>query len=370
MTIRPLAEDRAVQVAAAENLSEVLGILSDLADLQVRVSRLAKGLAASKVILPANDDVDDVLKAVADALNEQPASEETSCPQREPTALCDRGGILQESAGKAQRDTMGVAAGETAIECTGPSNRDVSADGEPSSGAVPQDEAPQAGTGSEMLADREGHDAKGAGEDEASAMDRHSDPAPTERRSSNFERALDLWGDTTLSAGEIASRLGLQKSSVSVYVAQGRSAADSRVRKGDAARGRVTSNDAPARLRVPSVPAAPILIQKPVDAPKPVVAPVAQPDFDPHKIIAVDVDSLRVCGPAGDIPVSRPFAHALSRMADGGTYDVATLRDLGPWPAVDAMKEHFRIMSPKLAAIGVDLVTVNKFMYRVRRLEA
>lgn len=39
----------------------------------------------------------------------------------------------------------------------GPSNRDVSAGGEPSSAVAPQGEAAHAGTGDETLADHEGH---------------------------------------------------------------------------------------------------------------------------------------------------------------------------------------------------------------------
>lgn len=371
MTIHPVAEE----VTAAETLHEVLGILSDLADLQVRTSRLAKRLAAGRIVNPSTGDVDRVLKAVAAALDEQPASEETSCPQREPTALCnDRRGILQESAGKEQRDTMGVTSwgGENpTAESTSSSNRDGSADGEASSGAVPQDEAPHAGTGSETLADREGHFAKGAGEDVASAMDRHSDPAPTDARP-NYERVLDLWSETKLNARGIADELGLQPSSVSVYVSRGRSLKDSRVLKGDAARAAHASatGERATGFRLPSAPPAPIKISAPIVAPRPVETPTPRPDFDPDKIIVVDVDALRAYGPAGDIPVTRPFAQALSRMADGGTYAVETLRDLGPWPAVDAMAEHFRGMRPKLAAIGVDLVAVNKFMYRVQRLGA
>lgn len=365
MKLTPVAEDHVGQATAAETLSEVLGILSDLADLQVRVSRLAKALATNKIVIPANDDADEVQQAVADALKEQSASEETSCPQREPVALCDRGGILQESAGKEQRNTMGVTVGETTTECTSSSNRDVSADGEPSSGAVPQDEAPQVGTDSEMLADREGRHAKGAGEDEASAADRRSDPAPTAPRL-NYERTLDMWGETNLTAREIAAQIGLQPSSIGVYVSQGRREKDPRVLKGDAAR----AGEPTTGFRLPSAPPAPIKISAPVEAPKPVEAPAPRPDFDPDKIVVVDANALRAYGPTGDLTLTRPFAHVLSHMADGGTYGVQQLRDLGPWPSVDAMTQHFSLMRPKLAAIGVELVTVNKFMYRVQRLEA
>jgi hypothetical protein len=353
--------DRAAQAAEpAAVLPELLGILSELSNLQARTARLAQMLVTTSVVVKADPELDQVLADVSDGLQDQPASEQP--------------------------------AEETATESTGPSNCDVSADGEASSGAVPQGEAPQAGTGSEMLADREEHSAKGAGEDEASAMDHHSSPAPTvpsERRysvvrSDKSDAVLNLYAETTLTSAEIAGKVGTGRSSVTAYISIARTAGDPRVAKGEAARKalldqrvRASVNQAPERdsaprLRLPSAPSA-VLVAAPAtksaELPKPVEKPAPRADFDQDKIMVVDVAFLKVHGPCGVIGVSKPFALSLERMADGGTYDVETLRDLGAWPRVDALKEHFRIMRPKLAAIGIDLVAVNKFMFRARRVE-
>lgn len=88
------------------------------------------------------------------------------------------------------RDTLGTAAaGDTGAEsrrrkygirnAPRPSNRDLSAGGEPSPGAAPQGEAPLAGTGSGMSADREGPSSEGEGTRvEAGAVDRGGEPSP------------------------------------------------------------------------------------------------------------------------------------------------------------------------------------------------
>jgi hypothetical protein len=366
-------------------LSEILAINSALADLHVRVSRLAEMMATTAVVLPERESYGNVLAAVAKAMGSQ----------SNPPA---------------------------------PSNRDVSTDGEASSGVAPQGEAPLAGTGSETLADHEGHCAKGAGEDESSAADLCSDPAPIiplkhyVPQSPAFETVLDRYAETTITSAEIARQTGIKRSSVGAYLTMARKANDPRVLKGDAARRSeapvadepeeelkaedivetvivqvdepsepvtpvpaeraglssivfrrppkvVDEDEGPARLRIPSVPAAPpkmMPVAPPAEEPK--RTPVG--DFDPGKIMVVDVEALKIHGPFGSVDVVRPFARSMERMVDGGTYDVDTLRDLGPWPRTDALKDHFSSMRRKLAAIGIDLVTVNKFMFRVRRLEA
>lgn len=58
------------------------------------------------------------------------------------------------------------------------SNRDVSAGGEPSSEAGPQAQASHAGTGSEMLADRDGHISEGAARPAIRVEDRRDTAAP------------------------------------------------------------------------------------------------------------------------------------------------------------------------------------------------
>lgn len=91
---------------------------------------------------------------------------------------------------------------------------------------------------------------------------------------------------------------------------------------------------------------------------------------DTDKILVVDVDNLRVYGPTGTLDVSRPLARVLAHMADGGVYDIKTLREIGDWNTNEAMKDHFNMMKPKLADIGVELVQVNKVMFKVRRADA
>jgi DNA-binding CsgD family transcriptional regulator len=335
-------------------LAEILSINSDLSDLQSRVSRLAQQIAARQVDVSFPDYLEGVLQAVADAIG---------LPED----------LMRPTPGEANgsADTLEAAAADTEAGSYKP---------------IPM---------------------------------KHYVPASPACR-----KVLDLYGETTITSAEIARQLDMNRSSVGSYLAMGRKANDPRVLKGDAARRsaapaakepeeltaedivetvivtvdepsdptpqqaqpehveaglssvrvfrrppRVADEDeGPARLRIPSIP-----------APKPKFMPVAaaeapQPkptaDFNPDKIMVVDVEALKIHGPWGSVDVVRPFARSMERMVDGGTYDVDTLRDLGPWPRTDALKDHFTAMRRKLAAIGIDLVAVNKFMFRVQRLEA
>ena len=121
-----------------------------------------------------------------------------------------------------------------------PSNRDASTDGEASSGAAPESEAPQAGTGGETFQGHEGHIAEGAGEDASSAMDRRSDPAPaaepTQPPRTDRARVLDYYENSTGRPVDIARALDIKASSVRVYLADARGENDLRIAKGDALR--------------------------------------------------------------------------------------------------------------------------------------
>jgi hypothetical protein len=245
-------------------------------------------------------------------------------------------------------------------------------------------------------------------------------PTPRVPQSPACQSVLTLYGDSALTPAEISRHLKINSSSVGCYLSMGRKAGDPRVVKGDAARRpkapeqqeaedevvdvvetvivpvdesapepqeparpvqanepetrifrrvpRFEEDEGPARLRIPSVPA-PAPKAKPVEAPAEEPRGTPMDDFPADKIMDVDVESLKVHGPWGSVDVVRPFARSLERMVDGNTYDVDTLRDLGPWPRTDAMKDHFSVMRRKLAAVGIDLVSVNKFMFRVRRVE-
>jgi len=329
-------------------LAEILAINSALSDLQGRVSRLAQQMVTRQATIPSETDLEGILNAVSEALS---APEEASC----------------------------------SVPAT------------PEGSVVTENEA-----------------------DSAPLPLKHYEP-----QSPACQKVLDLYGDTTLTPAEISRRLGMNRSSVGSYLAMGRKAKDPRVVKGDAARRsaapaaaeagadleaeeivetvivqvdepfapsrhevpeevsaglsslrvfprvpRYSEDDdaSPARLRLPSIPAAPKAKVVETYNEEPRREPAT--DFDPSKIMVVDVEASQIHGPLGVLEVARPFARSMERMADGGTYDVDTLRDLGPWPRTDAMKGHFSVMRSKLASIGIDLVTVNKFMFRVRRLEA
>ncbi|MBB4042033.1 hypothetical protein GGR34_003718 [Microvirga flocculans] len=222
------------------------------------------------------------------------------------------------------------------------------------------------------------------------------------------DRVLGLYASTLLNPAGIARETGIKPSSVGAYLSMGRKAKDRRVVEGDAARAVARQAGAPpapkddrdedfatavaatlerpapraerkpapvpaeppARLRLPSAPPPPRVLPK--AAPAPSVSPPPEPpaDWDPDIIMLVHVEAQRIDGPLGELPVSPPFALTMERLQDGGVYDNKSLQALGGWPSEGAMKEHFRIMRPKLARIGVDLVEVNKFMTKVRRTGA
>jgi len=322
-------------------IAELAGIMSDLANMQVRVSRLFKHLSTTGIMASA------------------------------PT-------------------NSGIADENRNPQC--PSNRDGSADGEASSGVVPQDEAPQAGTGSEMLADREGRIAKGAGEEHASAPNAR----PTQK-----DRVLDVYASTTLNQVEIAGQTGDKLSSVRAQISLGRKAKDERVLKGDAARAaaraaflatdpdetfaaavaltapepprtvapksKPAADDGPPRFRPPSASPVKAMAPKAFEAPAVQVKPSI--DIDADVIMVVDEANLQIYGPLGALNVSRPLACSLTRLQDGNLYDNKLLQAVGEWPSETSMKDHFRAMRSKLARIGVDLFEVKNFGFKARRLE-
>jgi hypothetical protein len=349
MSTQPILQTVEPHDPNAAVLSEILAINSALSDLQGRVSRLAHQVATKKVVIPYDDYADGVLKAVADAI-----------------------GLPEDLMQRAAPDALEPAAEAPTVEPYTP---------------IPL---------------------------------KHYVPA-----SPACQKVLDLYGETTITSAEIARQLDMNRSSVGSYLAMGRKANDPRVLKGDAARHseapvpaepeeelkaegivetvivtvdessepaaqpvepqtieaglssvrvfrrlpKVDEDEGPARLRIPSILAgAPKFM--PVAAPTEPQKPAPVAEFDTDKIMVVDVEALKIHGPWGSVDVVRPFARSMERMVDGKTYDVDTLRDLGPWPRVDALKEHFSGMRRKLAAIGIDLVAVNKFMFRVQRLEA
>lgn len=344
----------AVQGANAGLVAELAAIMTDLASLQVRVSRLFKYVSDDSVVLPP-------------------------------------GAGLTNMSGK--RDPQS------------PSNRDASTGDKACQAGVAEGNRLSSHEDGELQR-HEGHSAEGAGEDDPSAMDRHSDPAPT--TPTQKERVLAVYAATVLSPAEISRETGIKQSSVSAHLSMARKAEDERALKGDAARAAlkaaaelnpeapvaededlahavvrtipaapakpsprpVSSKEAPPRFRLPS--AAPA---KPAPAPtvpvEPTVVPAAEPapDFADDIVMVVHEESLRIYGPLGDLEVARPFALAMTRLQDGGLYDNKTLQAIGGWASEGAMKDHFRLMRPKLARIGVDLYEVNKFMTKVRRLE-
>jgi hypothetical protein len=369
-------------------LAEILAINSALSDLQGRVSRLAQQVATKNVIVPFNDYADGVLAAVAQALDVQEPEgwDEAQMGPWSPSA----------QARAEERDLWPLKV----------DNMDGGCDTLDAAAATMEAPLEPADGGSKV-------------EPYTPIPLKHYVPA-----SPACQKVLDLYGETTITSADIARQLDMNRSSVGSYLAMGRKANDPRVIKGDAARRseapatsepeeelkaenivetvivtvdepseptdppelqtieaglssvrvfrrapRDDEDEGPARLRIPSIPAAPPKFM-PVEKPAQELQRTTATDFDPGKIMVVDVEALKIHGPFGSVDVVRPFARSMERMVDGRTYDVNTLRDLGPWPRVDALKEHFSGMRRKLAAIGIDLVTVNKFMFRVQRLEA
>jgi hypothetical protein len=388
MSTQPILQPIEQHDPNAAVLSEILAINSALSDLQGRVSRLAHQMATKKVVVPFEAYAEGVLKAVADAIGEQ-----------EPEGWNE----AQMGPWSPLAQTRAEERGVWPVKVD---NMDGGSDTLDAAAAIMEAPLEPATEGSEV-------------EPYTPIPFKHYVPA-----SPACQKVLNLYGETTITSADIARQLDMNRSSVGSYLAMGRKANDPRVLKGDAARRseavtQLTEEDDPdfaevvetvvvvvdepsepsalesqsipaglssvrvfrrplkeadedeglARLRIPSVPAAPRKFM-PVDPSieKPQPKPVAA--FDADKIMVVDVEASKIHGPLGTIDVARPFARSLERMTDGGTYDVDTLRDLGPWPRIDALKDHFSTMRRKLAAIGIDLVSVNKFMFRVQRLEA
>jgi hypothetical protein len=362
MTLQSVLQAVEPHDSDAAVLAEILAINSELSDLQGRVSRLAQQLATRQVVVPFEEYSEGVLSAVADA----------------------------------------IGLSEDQLQPSSPDNMDGRSDTMESAPAIMEPPLEPAAEGLEE-------------EPYIRIPLKHYVPA-----SPACQKVLDLYGETTLTPAEMARQLDMNRSSVGSYLAMGRKASDPRVVKGDAARRaeapepqegdedgaevvetvivpvdesapepqepaepvqseqpetrvfrrvpRFEEDEGPTRLRIPSVPA-PAPKAKPAETPTEEARVTPISGFDADKIMVVDVDALKIHGPWGSVDVVRPFARSMERMVDGNTYDVDTLRDVGPWPRGDAMKDHFSVMRRKLAAIGIDLVTVNKFMFRVQRLE-
>jgi DNA-directed RNA polymerase specialized sigma24 family protein len=179
------------------------------------------------------------------------------------------------------------------------------------------------------------------------------------------ERAVEIYASSLATQADIAKQLGCPKSTVTNAMSYWRKINDPRWAKGFLAR-----NVAAREITISrnSTVAAPLPNPQPLSNPQPNGSrPAAAPANG--KVLVADVSNCSIYGPKDAVTLSRPVVRVLSRLSDGGAYDIHTLAKAGPFAAPDLLREALSNAVPALERAGVELMKVGPGMFRVRPME-
>jgi hypothetical protein len=99
-----------------------------------------------------------------------------------------------------------------------------------------------------------------------------------------------------------------------------------------------------------------------------------KPAYEPPADLApggiyVDLQAMRLSGPRGALPTTRPVALVLQHMADGGLYPLELLAKKGRWEKKTDLYHSLQGWLPRLRDIGVRLEFMGKDFARISRIE-
>lgn len=98
--------------------------------------------------------------------------------------------------------------------------------------------------------------------------------------------------------------------------------------------------------------------------------PTPNVEKQPGWVIGIDRKAQVLVGSKGRLAAPLPIVKAISRMANGGLYDIKTLADKAGFDSLERTRDAFQTWKPRLEAIGIELVAVSKDLFKLRPLEA
>lgn len=184
-------------------------------------------------------------------------------------------------------------------------------------------------------------------------------PAPAFGIVGGFERTLDLWRDPDLSKSEIARKLGISRTTVVKFLADGRAAGDERVAAGDARRHAALAR--PTQAETAPAPTQPVRLSEPVTA-----KPVTGLTIEPGDLLAVDVRQKLIQTAQGSYTVGGVnLARALNKMRGGHLFGLDVIARVAGWPSADVARTALGFERNRLAEHGLELF-MDKFNARLR----